>query len=223
MWNCRASVGDVPCASQQLGPGSWDANTADQEEGSPSSLAADARGPAGRGRGWLLAPPPARGPAEWGGGGAGSWLLLPPSSLPFDLLTFRGLSHSGSKLSAVQVALKLLFLLRVTYSSQKARTEGSFLLVPGDPFCSGAAPPLFHSQKARTEGRLFAGPRSPLLLWGSTSPVPPTLFHSQKARTEGRLFAGPWSPLLLWGSTYPVPQGFGEGAQDLQQCGYLRR
>ena len=61
-----------------------------------SSPAADARHPTGRGRSWLLAPPPAREPVgegsgagswlllppetQWGGGGADSWLLLPPET-----------------------------------------------------------------------------------------------------------------------------------------------
>lgn len=107
-----------------------------------SSPAAEARDPAGRGRIWLLAPPPAGDhPPPRGRGAAGSWLLLPPetqrggggagywffllqSSLPFDLLTFRWPSHSGSKLNAGQMVLKPLFLLRVTYFGQKARTEG---------------------------------------------------------------------------------------------------
>ena len=60
MWNCRASLGDVPCASQQLSPGSWDANTAERE---------------------LLPPPQQLTPDnQRGGGGAGSWLLLLPEN-----------------------------------------------------------------------------------------------------------------------------------------------
>ena len=122
----------------------------------------------GRGRSWLLAPPPARDPVGVGR----SWLLLPPetsgegaelapgsfscqrpsgegaemasgsssrqSSLPFDLQTFWWLSHSGSKLNAGQMALKPLFLLRVTYSGQNARTEGRlFCWSPESPSALG--------------------------------------------------------------------------------------
>lgn len=158
MWNCRARLGDVPCASQQMSPGSWDANTAEPELlPPPQLLMPETQWGGGISGSWLLLPPE----TQRGGGGAGSWLLLSPEtqlggcragfwfflsprSIPFDLLTFRWLAHPGSKLNAGQMALKPLFLLRVTYSSQKARTEGRLLLVPGVPFCSGAAPPVFH-------------------------------------------------------------------------------